>query len=471
MRKLIPLLMALWLLPALLYAQKSGRQSRAALEQRKQQLQKEIEEATRTLQETKKSTRQNIGLQRQLESKIATRNEQINTINAELSEIEGDISNTNDNVQTLEKTVDSLRARYAQLVVYTYKSRTSFDVLNFLFTANNFNDALRRFQYLRQYRENRRRQAENLLSTKELLGQKLAALEQQRARKAGVLHNEQQQKIALLADKKETDQTIKELQGKEKELQQNIAQRKAEARQVDNAIQEAIRREIEAARRKAAAEALARKRALAARKKKEREEKMRKAEAARKAALAAAKKAGKKAKPVPPPVKEKEEPEDDEDDTPVASNTSSEDVLAASPEALSLSRNFEANRGRLPWPVDAGRVSAHFGTGMIGKVEVDHNGVIFATPRGAAVKAIFDGEVIMVFMIQGAGYMVTLRHGKYFTNYVRLLDLRVKKGMNVKRGQVLGSAAPATGGGNGEIELQIYRNMTKQNPERWIRSR
>lgn len=443
----------------MLYAQRGKKTSRAALESRKRELLKEIQEATRSLQNTRKSTKQNLGLQRELQQKIDNRNAQIKNINIEISQLDGAISSTNDNVQTLEKEVDSLRARYAQLVVYAYKTKREYDVLNFLFSATSFNDALRRYQYLRQYRENRRKQAESLLSTKVLLAQKLENLEQERTRKAGALYTEQKQRGVLMADKKETDQTIVQLQQQEKQLQQNIRKSRAEARQVDRAIQDAIRREIAAARKRELAAAAARKRAAAAKAAKRKAEQ----EAARRRAIAAAKKAGRKP---PPPPKQADDREEE-----AAAPAPKEDVLAATPEALSLSRDFEANRGRLPWPVDAGRITGRFGTSTVGKVEVEHNGIVIATAKGAAVKAIFDGVVIMVFSVPGAGYMVTLRHGRYFTNYVRLVDVRVKKGMSVKRGHVLGAAAASALAGNGEIELQIYRNMVQQNPERWIRSR
>ncbi|WP_143059039.1 murein hydrolase activator EnvC family protein [Chitinophaga arvensicola] len=461
MRKLIPLLMALWLLPALAFAQRGGNPSRAALENRKQELLKEIAAANKELAQTKKSTRQNVALQKELLQKISSRNAQILSINNEISSIEGDINNTNSNVQTLEREVDSLRARYAQLVVYAYKTRDSYGVLNFFFSATSFNDALRRYQYLQQYREHRRKEAESLLSTRALLTEKLVALQQQRAQKTGALKTEQRYKVDLMADKKEADKAIAQLKDQEQELQQRIRKNQAEARQVDNAIQDAIRREIAAAQKKAAAQALARRKAADAKRREQ-------AAARKRAALAAAnaaKKAGKKV-----PVKVEKEEKEEEEDMPVA-KTSNEDVLAATPEALTLSRDFEANRGRLPWPVEAGRITGHFGAGKVGKIDVDHNGIIIATGKGAAVKAIFDGEVIMVFMVPGAGYMVTLRHGKYFTNYVRLLDVRVSKGASVKRGQILGVAASGPGSNTGEIELQIYRNMVKQNPERWIRSR
>ena len=447
----------LWLLPALLYAQRGKKESRATLESRKQELLKEIAAANKSLQQNKRSTRQNVSMQQALEQKIASRNAQIKNINNEINLIEGNISHTNDNVQTLEKEVDSLRARYAQLVVYAYKTRDSYEVLSFFFSSASFNDAIRRYQYLQQYRANRRKQAEGLLSTKALLSNKLAILEVQRTAKSGVLQTEQQQRVNLLADKKETDQAIARLQDQQQELQQRINKNKAEARQVDRAIQDAIRREIAAAQKKAAAQALARRKATDAKRRAQ-------ADARRKAAVAAAKKAH-KAVPVAARNEEAEEAE-----APV-SKTSSEDALVATPEALSLSRDFEANRGRLPWPVASGRITGHFGAGRVGKIDVDHNGIIIATARSAAVNAIFDGEVIMVYMIPGAGYMVTLRHGKYFTNYVKLLNVQVHKGAAVKRGQTLGLAASGTGSNTGEMELQIYRNMVKQNPEKWIRAR
>ncbi|RFS23855.1 hypothetical protein DVR12_08170 [Chitinophaga silvatica] len=453
--------MALWLLPTLLFAQRGNKQSRTALEKQKEQLLKEIAEANKALQLNRKSAKQNLVLQRGLEQKISTRNNQIAGINLELKAIEGDISSTNNNVRTLELEVDSLRARYAELLVYAYKSRDSYDVLNFLFSANSFNDALRRYEYLRQYRENRKRQAESLLSTRTLLSQKLADLQVQKAEKSGALKTEQQQRNVLIADKKETDQTIAQLKDQEKDLQQQIETSRAAARQVDKAIQEAIRREIAEAQRKAAAAALAKRKAEA-------EKKRKAAEAKRKAEIAAAKKNHKPVKPVPEPKEEKDE---EEDNTTAPVKVSSEEALVATPEALSLARDFEANKGRLPWPVDAGRITGHFGAGKIGKVDVDNNGIIITTAKGAPVKAIFDGEVIMVFQVPGAGYMVTLRHGKYFTNYVRLVNVRVNKGNVVKRGHVLGSAAPSSASANGEIELQVYKNMAKQNPERWLRSR
>lgn len=445
----------MWLLlllfPAFVWAQTDGKATRQQLEKRKKELQAEIVQANRELLATRKSARQNIGLQRELEQKIAVRNQQINGINGEIRKIDGDINNTSGHISTLEKELDSLKARYAQLIVYAYKSQDNAGLLSFLFAAENFNDALRRFQYLRQYRENRRRAAENLLTTQVVLKDKIDELQALRATRTTALRTEQQQRITLVADKKETDQTIAQLQDKEKLLQDDIRKRKAESRQIDAAIRAAIQREIAAARRKAEAAALARKKAAAARRKKEQE-------ARRRAAIAA----GKKVPPKPAPEKEEKEEK--------LTREESENVLIATPEARALSEHFESNRGRLPWPVEAGRITGHYGHDKVGKVEKDNTGVIIATGNNAAVKAIFDGEVILVYAIKGAGSMVIIRHGRYFTNYVRLGSVSVSKGQQVRTGQVLGTAA-ANHNGQGEIELQVYRNNVVQNPEGWIRRR
>jgi len=159
LKKIIPFMLVLWLMPAMLVAQNTGQQqqSREELERRKKELQREIDEANEQLKETKKSTKESLGQLRALRDKITLRSRLINNINEEINFINGDINTAARDVKTLQKDLDTLKAQYAQLVIYAYKNRSSYDMLNFVFSAENFNDAVKRFQYLKQYREYRRR--------------------------------------------------------------------------------------------------------------------------------------------------------------------------------------------------------------------------------------------------------------------------------------------------------------------------
>ncbi|MGF6844948.1 septal ring factor EnvC (AmiA/AmiB activator) [Chitinophaga sp. W3I9] len=478
LKKIIPFMLVLWLMPAMLVAQNTGQQqqSREELERRKKELQREIDEANEQLKETKKSTKESLGQLRALRDKITLRSRLINNINEEINFINGDINTAARDVKTLQKDLDTLKAQYAQLVIYAYKNRSSYDMLNFVFSAENFNDAVKRFQYLKQYREYRRRQADNIVSTQDQLNQKIQNLESQRVRRSDALKTEQEQRSTLEIDKKEKDEVLNKLKGREKELVTDINQRKKDAQKVQLAIRAVIRREIEEARRKAIEEETARRKAA--------EEKRRREEEARKAAALAAAERAKAAAannnnsnaantpppPPPPPVKAPEPAPEPEK----TATTRTENVLEATPEALALSESFEANRGKLPWPVDAGNIIEHFGIhqhAVMEHIQVPSDGIVIATNKGGAVKSIFDGEVKSVVVMPGSGYVIIIRHGQYFTTYVRLQTTRVKKGDNVKTGQVIGTASTNDIENTGEVELQIWKGITKQNPEQWIRRR
>ena len=95
--------------------------------------------------------------------------------------------------------------------------------------------------------------------------------------------------------------------------------------------------------------------------------------------------------------------------------------------------------------------------------------MIIGTGKGAPVKAIFTGEVRKVAVIPGGGSLVIIRHGQYFTNYARLQSVNVKSGDKVSTGQVIGTAGTNELENLGEVELQIYKGVVRQNPESWIR--
>ncbi|MVT07538.1 murein hydrolase activator EnvC family protein [Chitinophaga tropicalis] len=474
LKKFFPLIFILGLLPALLHAQ-APQLSREELEHRKRELQREIDEANNALKDTKKSRRESLGQLRVLRDKIALRTRLINNINEEINFINGDINSAYRDIKTLEKDLDTLKSQYAQLVVYAYKNRSTYDMLNFIFSAQTFNDAIRRYQYLKQYRDYRRRQAENILETQVLLNKKIESLRDQKQNRSSTLKQEQEQRSVLEVDRKEKDEVLSKLKGREKELLADINKNKKDAQKVQAAIQAVIRREIEIARKQAEEEAAAKRRAAVAA-----EEKRKKEEAARKAAAAAAATAAANAakannpgnatadKPETKPVAEPPAPKPAEVEKPART----ENVLEATPEALALSESFESNRGKLPWPVASGHIIGHFGRqqhAVMERITVENDGVIIGTGRGAPVKAIFQGEVRTVAVIPGGGSLVIIRHGQYFTNYARLQSVNVRTGERVSTGQVIGTAGTNELENLGEVELQIYKGIQKQNPEFWIR--
>jgi septal ring factor EnvC (AmiA/AmiB activator) len=167
-------------------------------------------------------------------------------------------------------------------------------------------------------------------------------------------------------------------------------------------------------------------------------------------------------------------PADDEAITDVASVKPKTDrvysELESTEEGRAQSVNFESGRGRLPWPVDAGIPTIHFGSytipGTILKGRSD--GLYISVPVGASVKAIADGEVSSVYDL-GGEQAVTIRHGKYFTTYSHLSSVNVNQNQAVRPGTVVGHAA-ANDAGEGEVLFMVINDKSIfLNPEQWLK--
>lgn len=144
------------------------------------------------------------------------------------------------------------------------------------------------------------------------------------------------------------------------------------------------------------------------------------------------------------------------------------------PEAKALGADFEANKGKLPWPISKGFVSESFGEHphpVLKNVKVRNDGINLRTAQGAEVKAVFRGEVTAVVSIPGMQKAVIVRHGQYLTVYAHLEDVRVNKGSKVETGQIIGTVHFDEAENKAEMQLQVWRGTTKIDPQPWLARR
>ena len=136
-----------------------------------------------------------------------------------------------------------------------------------------------------------------------------------------------------------------------------------------------------------------------------------------------------------------------------------------------LAGGFEANKGRLPWPVEKGMISGHFGKQqhpVYSQVTIDNKGVYLQTTAGTKARAVYKGEVTSCFMVGGT-YAVIVQHGNYRTVYSNLRKLNVKQGDNVDTKQTIGTIyTDAEQDQKTELYFQIYKDRDILNPELWI---
>ena len=437
------------------YAQQGTRED---LQKKEKDLLKELADLNNMLTQTQKTKKLSLNQLAIIKKKIHQREDLVNTINKQVHQLDETIFNNERDIYRLGKELDTLKLKYAKSIMFAYKNRSSYEYLNFLFSANDFNDAVKRITYLKSYRQNRETQVSTILKSEDLLKDKIGTLSNNKKEMGKTLVKQSEQLKDLQQDKKEQDQIVSQLKLKEREIGQQIRDKEKQRQKMQQAVMAIIRRETEEADRRAK---IAKQKAIDDDKKKQAAPK-----------VAAADNSVK----TPTPAPNTRPKLSGESVTGVASPSKESDrtytALESTPAGRETSIKFENNKGRLPWPVDAGMVTIRFGTeNMPGtKLMQKSDGVEIALAPGTAVKSVADGSVSYAGDI-GGEQVVFVRHGKYFTSYSHLSSINVSVGQEVKAGSVLGKSGNGLDGEGAVLFMVNNEKGTPLNPESWLKPR
>lgn len=415
-RLLLILIMGLLVIPA------QGQTGKESLEKKKRALQEEIRQTNQLISETRKNKNASLSQLKALNKQLQDRMRLIAAIQSEINGLSSTITQNSQRIGELQRDLERIRASYAKLVRRAYMTRNQQSALLLVFSASTIQQAYKRLYYLKSYSTFRKQQARQIKASQEELNGKVRVLKTDLNTKQQLLGSEEQEKKELSKEKQEREKTVASLSKKEKALRKELSRKEAASKKLDAEIRKVIEREI--ARERAAMKA--------------------KETAARKAGTSAEK--------------------------PATGAKAAEPALRVSPETAALSGKFEANRGRLPWPVEKGAITESFGTHphpVLKGITTYNNGVDIGTTRNATVKAIFEGEVMGVVSIPGSGSAVILKHGEYLSVYSNLASVNVGKGDKLKTGSAIGTAGD-NNEGQPEAHLEIWKGKTKLNPELWI---
>lgn len=142
------------------------------------------------------------------------------------------------------------------------------------------------------------------------------------------------------------------------------------------------------------------------------------------------------------------------------------------PEQQLISSDFEKNKGRIPWPLERGVITEHFGVhahAVLKNIKVKSNGIAISSQQGTKARAVFTGEVSRVFAVSGGNMAVIIRHGNFLSVYSNLKEVFVKAGQMVKTKQEIGVVFTNSADGNRTVlKFQVWKESKKLNPESWI---
>lgn len=410
-------------------------QNRTELEKKHKKTQEEIKYTNNLLKQTQRDKKISMNQLMILNKKIAARQELVNTITVEVESLDGKINENQENIKGLESNLNKLKQSYAKMIVFAYKTRSSYDKLMFVLSAKDFNSAYRRLKYLQQYADFRKTQMESIVETRQDLSNKVQDLQVKKQDKESLLTEEKHETTQLTNEKGEQSKMLIGLKSKEKELAKKLAEQKLSDQKLQKVINDIISEEI------------------------------RKAEVARKEKIRKEKELKEQAKNNPKnPTKI---------ETPVkVEKTSSPAIFDLTPAEQIVSDKFDINKGKLPWPIERGVITGTFGEHehpVLKGIKTKNDGVYISTTQGSAARTIFDGVISKIISIPGKNKAIIIRHGDFLTVYSNLKEVTVNVGDKVKAKQKIGVVYTDADDDNKTIlELQIWKGTIKQNPEYWI---
>jgi septal ring factor EnvC (AmiA/AmiB activator) len=361
------------------------------LQKQQKVLQKQLQETKEMLKQTKKDETATENKLNLLNEDINTRKELIVNIQDEITALDGEMTLLTQERDSLQVKLEEAKADYAKLIRETHYADMQQSPLLFLFSAKNFQQLIRRVQYMRQFAQYRKEQVNLILSLQAEIDDQNMQLSERKQTQSDALQLQKHEQEILTADQRKHESMLKELKKKEKDL---IAKQKKQQKKVDELnkqIDELIAKQVK------------------------------------------------------------------------NSKLTKEQQLIAG--------GFEANKGRLPWPIEKGFISGHFGKHqhpIHANVTINNKGIYLQTVSGAKARAVYEGEVTWCAQMNGS-YAVIIQHGNYRSVYSQLKSICVKQGDKVQAKQVIGEIITNTSEDNKtELYFQIYKDRTIVNPSEWL---
>lgn len=400
----------LFFITTLCFAQPSEQQK---LEERKAQILKEISENKSRLEAEKKKEKSVLTQINQQKQLIQLRQKLLNTTAKQTRILSDEIYLTQLEMNKLNRELKVLKEDYEKMIVKSYKSRNEQSRIMFILSSENFLQAYKRIQYMKQYAGFRKMQGEEIKEKQKKLVEAEKRLSESKKEKEIVLQQTEKEKQELEKEKKEQERLVKLIQKDKKKYTAEISKKQKEAKEIDAKIKKLIAAEIAAANKRNAA------------------------------------KSG---------------------STAPKSGTTAASKFVLTAEGKVASDNFKANKGKLPWPVAKGFVSLKHGDQphpIHKNLTIHNSGVEISTEPGSSARAVFGGEVLQVQVISANNKAVYIQHGDFITVYLNLSSVSVTKGQKVSIKQNIGKIHTDSSG-KAVIKFLVLQNTTTLNPETWL---
>ncbi len=369
-------------------------QSRAELEQKRNKTLEDISYVDNLLKTTAKEKSESMNEVKIISRKLGLREEVIRNMRDEANLLSQRVGLNTIAIDMMESDLTDLKNDYRKAVLNSYKLEKGNPEIVYILSARDFNQGYKRLKYLQQITKFRRQEAETILELKGQIEGTKERLEEDLKRVSELKDKEEQQKLLLQREQRRRNTMVQSLGKKERQLRNELAEKKRIAHKIENEIARLIEEE--------------------------------------------------KKKAIKTDV---------------------------TPEEKLIGDNFAENIGKLPWPVEKGIITSHFGVQkhpVLKYLTEDNIGIEITSSGKVYARSVFKGEVAKVFAISGANMTVIIRHGKYLSVYANLINVKVKAGDKVETKQRIGEVYSDPGNSKGSVLKFMIFESKYRDPELWL---
>ena len=226
-------------------AQKNSARQKT-LEKQKKLLQAEIKQINTLLFNNSKREKSILSQVEDLNVKISVRAELVKVNNQQANLLTQQINVNQRDITNLRKELKELQKDYAEMIRKSYKSKSSQNRLMFLFSSEDFLQAYKRIQYMKQYTNFRKKQGEEITKKTKTLQSLNKALFEQKAQKEALVMENREAQQELQQERRSQQRLIRGLKSKSRSLAIEIKQKQRKAAEIDRVIERLIREAIAA---------------------------------------------------------------------------------------------------------------------------------------------------------------------------------------------------------------------------------
>ncbi len=410
-------------------------------------IEKKISQTKALLNKVKNNAKNSYTELKLLDNQIKNREELVRIYDGQVRVAEIKVIEKENEIKRLLERLSHLKKQYKKMIFFAYKNRNKVGKLMFLLSSRSYNEAQKRNLYLKKVAGLQRKQVGLIKLHHGLIGTEIVTIKQEKTAKENALDEKKSEREKIEGDKVLKEKNYQKFKAEESKLYALLKEDERKKEELKSRINAAIRQEI------AASQEIERKKEAA-----------RKKEEARKREEAA-KKEIKKELPKPDaqhPEKKNEPVKVVKYDPPVST------------EGSIAGKNFEANKGRLPWPVSNGSITEKYGKNAhptLAGVYTNNNGIDITCAGNSKARAVFEGVVSAIINVSGAGKVVIIKHGNYRSVYSNLQEAYVKVGDKISAKQNIGTVM-LDGGSisvlHFEIHMVVGLSTQSLNPSLWI---